>query len=147
MSRVRDYFLGSIVAEEGLYHSDLQPGNMLADPTTDTVWILDYGQMGRLNASQRAFVQSFVGACLAADATMAVEVLEQMGMQSSSYNRAGLGAAVHTAMASWEGDVTQIAPVIAKIFSLCHAHGLDIELPYMHLLKGIATFEAAASYK
>ncbi len=45
--RVLSSFLGQIL-EDGLYHADPHPGNMLID-TEGTIWLLDFGSVGRLD--------------------------------------------------------------------------------------------------
>ena len=45
--RVLASFIGQIL-EDGLYHADPHPGNMLID-TEGTIWLLDFGAVGRLD--------------------------------------------------------------------------------------------------
>ncbi|HEY2300107.1 MAG TPA: AarF/UbiB family protein [Jatrophihabitans sp.] len=41
-------FIGQVL-EDGLFHADPHPGNLLVDPT-GTIWLLDFGSVGRLDS-------------------------------------------------------------------------------------------------
>lgn len=47
------------LARHHRFHSDLQPGNLLGDPATGDLWIIDFSQVGELTADQLAVSASF----------------------------------------------------------------------------------------
>ncbi|HEX4429655.1 MAG TPA: AarF/UbiB family protein [Frankiaceae bacterium] len=49
--RVLSSFLGQVL-QDGVFHADPHPGNLLID-TTGTIWMLDFGSVGRLDGRAR----------------------------------------------------------------------------------------------
>src|SRR5262249_33418353 len=142
IDRLRNFFLSKQVFEKGSYHSDLQPGNILVDEATGGVWLLDFGQVGRLNESQRGQIKRFVFSCIDGNPKSIVNELEKMGSPSSSYEGNLLVSEIGSILTAWDHDMSHLAPVVTKVFRSCHDRGLEIDLDYLQLLKGIATFEA-----
>ena len=56
--RVLSSFLGQII-EDGVFHADPHPGNMLIDEA-GTVWLIDFGSVGRLEAVERDAMRGIV---------------------------------------------------------------------------------------
>ncbi|PWU16429.1 MAG: hypothetical protein C5B49_10500, partial [Bdellovibrio sp.] len=141
LNELKAHFMLNQVATHGFYGSDFQPGNIQIDPRNKTQ-LIDFGQMGVLNEHERQLIASFVQAYQFGQASRVVQVLEQMGAKSPTYS-------AQTAK-SLEGQVRahlnqdhghQISRSVSEIFRACGSSGLIIDLPYLQLVKGLATLE------
>ncbi|MBI2336787.1 MAG: hypothetical protein HYU97_08530 [Deltaproteobacteria bacterium] len=136
--------------EQGRYHSDLQPGNVrvqIEDDGTYKIWLLDFGQVGELSGFEQNQVREFMGSFMELNEhpDQLVNVLEQMGTKLADYDRTLLLGELIEIGTSWEADLNHLSELISRIFKACQQHGLEINLPYLQLLKGMATFEALRS--
>lgn len=133
--------------ELGVYHSDLQPGNIRLQENTDgsyKIWLLDFGQVGRLDASERDLVQDFIVQVSGQDPTEIIRVLQAMSRSEAGYDFRGLQEDVSRIVAEWSQDPARIAAMVNEIFEASSKRGLKIGIPFLQLLKGLATFEAMA---
>jgi len=138
--RIREAFFGAVAG--GFYHSDLQPGNFIYNSERDMVYILDWGQVGQLTNEEFANVAELLGGLAAGDVNAVVDAVEKMGRQREHYSRPSLEERVGELAAG--AQVLQMAtgPVFG-IFNAAAGAGLQIAMPYLHLLKGAASVETA----
>jgi len=138
--RIREAFFGAVAG--GFYHSDLQPGNFIYNSEKDLVYILDWGQVGQLTGDEFANVAELLGGLAAGDVNAVADVVEKMGWQREHYNRPSFKERVGTLAAG--AQVLQMAtgPVFG-VFNAAASTGLQIAMPYLHLLKGAASVETA----
>jgi len=120
---------------------------LLVDEQTGDDWIIDFGQVGRLDSEEQQGVMQFVAAVQGDDVETMANVLKRMSEVSGPFMRENLVADLKAIMKGWDGDTNYIADVVTKIFKACHPCGLQIKLSYLQLFKGIATFEATAQLK
>jgi ubiquinone biosynthesis protein len=143
--KIRALFLMGQILGWGFYHSDLQPGNILVDPTSKKVWLLDFGQVGELSEAQRKHLSQFIGASGGAYSKGIVEALEEMGEKQKNYEKEALVQEVQKILDSHPQIGPENTPEIVNyLFRKCHEKGLWIDLTYLQLLKGLATWEATA---
>ena len=71
---------GQMIFEDGLYHADPHPGNLLVRPD-GTLVFLDFGAVARLTPAMRGGLADMVAAVLARDATRVMAALGTMGFE------------------------------------------------------------------
>lgn len=137
--RIGDAFYRQVMT--GFYHSDIQSGNVLFDSEKDIVWLLDFGQIGKLNDQELDVIGEFVGEGTKESGRM-VSVLEKMSVDAGAYDRDGLRTELDSIIRARRGDSdAKISDEIGAIFHAAHNHGLLIKLPFLLLLKAIVTYE------
>lgn len=141
-SKLQGYLLGTQVFQEGRYHSDLQPGNLLFDEATHQIYLLDFGQMGTLSPEERAQLWEAGNQFLARHSVGLTRALEAMSDAGPTYSLQDLQGDIAAILPQWKGQPHEISPLILSLFKLCNQRGLSIRLPFLQLLKGLATFEA-----
>ncbi len=67
------------VLEDGLFHADLHPANLLITPQGDIAYV-DFGIRGRLSRGERQALLGVVAGLVARDAPLAVRHLERLGV-------------------------------------------------------------------
>ena len=146
LEMLQGYLLNQVL-QEGCYHSDMQPGNILIDPASGTAALIDFGQTGELTPEERGNVQLMINAFLEEDparrSEVIAEVLERMsGNVPSSYSRGALALDIRETLEHRAIDPANLSETIMHLFRASNRHGLVTKLAYLQLLKGLATFEA-----
>jgi ubiquinone biosynthesis protein len=144
VEKLRNLFLVKQVFERGVYHSDLQPGNILVDEETGTAYLLDFGQVGELSEGERKNLMEAGAYFVGDDAARCVEALERMAKPGPAFNKSRLVEEIRDLKEGWRlsNDLSQ---TVNGIFQACHRSDLWIDLVYLQLLKGVATLEATVS--
>ncbi|MFA4873785.1 MAG: AarF/UbiB family protein [bacterium] len=144
--RLKEVFLGWIM-QRRVYHSDLQPGNILADGSGN-ITLLDWGQVGELRPQEQQNVVALVAALAMKEADSVTDTLLAMhdsGQARGLPDEKGLRLAVARIVGSAPAIEEHLSETVSQLFRAANDHGLTIALPYVHLLKGIATLEATVS--
>ncbi|OGU16851.1 MAG: hypothetical protein A2076_00370 [Geobacteraceae bacterium GWC2_53_11] len=77
------------IFEEGLFHADPHPGNVLVLPD-GRLSLLDFGMMGELDEPMRESLTDLLAAVVKGDARLATDAYLDMAMASENVNRAAL---------------------------------------------------------
>lgn len=127
----------------GAFHGDLHAGNVLiADDGTFS--LVDLGIAGRLDATQRAALVTYLMGFAASDATLQVQAMEQFGALSKSVDREALVEALQAELARIDareaGAITfeRLGEVLGSLLRLLAERGVtlpkDLVLFFKNLL-------------
>lgn len=144
MDKIREHFMATQILQQGIYHSDLQPGNIIYDEATGKIWLIDFGQIGVLETKEQEALLQFILATQSRNAALALASLENMGVKQPNYNPAELAQSIASLMPASGAPTENISQVITPLFRACQKAGLLIDLSFLKLLKGVSTFEATA---
>ncbi len=134
------------VLEDGLFHADLHPANLLITPEGEIGYV-DFGIRGRLAPPERRAVLGALAGLLARDATLAVRHLTRLGVRIPPEGLEGfardVGAVMDRALAPRLADVPA-GRVGAGILRAARRHG--VRFPHRHalLVKALVTIEGSA---
>lgn len=136
------------VLEEGFFHADPHPGNMLwAD---GTIWLLDLGMIGRLDAETRrqlflillAFAQGDVE--LLADVSIDLSGIEgETGVDMDDYRRE-VGAVVE-ALRGRSLQEIQLVELLNRLTMISVRHGVPLPPAFVMVGKALAQVDGAVS--
>jgi predicted unusual protein kinase regulating ubiquinone biosynthesis (AarF/ABC1/UbiB family) len=130
----------------------MQPGNILVqmepgseDLDRTTLWLLDFGQMGKLTLREGFLLRRFKKHCEKRNITAMMDDLKAMAQVSpGKAGEAALKGDLESIVSRWSGSAGDATDSAVEIFRACHRRGLQIAIPFLRLLKGLITFEAAA---
>lgn len=141
-ANLSNFFFAAQTMGSGIYHSDLQPGNVLIDDETGDAWILDFGQMGRLEERNRGLLPRLAGAGLQKDLGALISVLEEIAEKKADYDKKGLEDDIRGILSRLEGGQNHVSDIATETLGACRRRNLPISPPFLHLMKGVAAFEA-----
>lgn len=79
-----------MIFEDGLYHADPHPGNIMVFPD-GSIGLLDFGMVGRLDDRLRERVQELIAALVGQDSERLSIIVSEVGAAPLSLDRAALG--------------------------------------------------------
>jgi ubiquinone biosynthesis protein len=134
------------VLEDGLFHADLHPANLLVTPAGEIAY-LDFGIVGRLSEAERHAVQGALAGMLSRDAPLALRHLTRLGVRVpaervESFARE-IGRVVEGALAPRLGDVS-VGRIGRGILAAVHRHRVVFPRKYALLVKALLTIEGSA---
>jgi ubiquinone biosynthesis protein len=128
----------------GVFHGDLHAGNVLVDPSTGRLSLVDFGIAGRLTAAQRAGLVQYLGAWAAADARGQIEAMQSFGAIERGADVEPLVRELQDELdalaARANGDVTfdQLGVTLGRLLHVLARHGFrmpkDLVLFFKNLL-------------
>ncbi len=134
------------VLEDGLFHADLHPANLLITPRQEIAYV-DFGIRGRLSREERQAVLGTLAGLLARDVALAVRHLEKLGVVIPGDRREAFAGEVarllDRVLQPRLADVPAAA-VGAGILRAARRHG--VRFPHRHavLVKALLTIEGTA---
>jgi ubiquinone biosynthesis protein len=134
------------VLEDGLFHADLHPANLLITPAGEIAY-LDFGIVGRLSPGERRHVLGALAGLLSRDAPLAVRHLAELGVSVPRERvdafAADVGRTLDAALGPVLGEVS-LARVGWGILAAVHRHRVVFPRRYALLVKALITIEGTA---
>ena len=127
------------VLEDGFFHADPHPGNLLILPG-EVIGVIDFGTVGRLETSDRLDLARLLILVVQRDTVGTVDQLVRMGIAGSRVDRIVLARELRRILLRYYGLPIQDIPVTEVMNSLepiIYKHGLRIPSDYLLLMKTI----------
>ena len=121
--RLLSSMLGQILTD-GLYHADPHPGNVLVD-ATGTLWLLDFGAVGRLDPVALEGLQGIALGFAMSDPTVLARAVRHLADDDSSTDLRALERDVGVLLGE-VGAAGGLSPeVMRQLLALMERHGLE----------------------
>ncbi|MDO5495608.1 MAG: AarF/UbiB family protein [bacterium] len=131
------------IVNEGLFHADLHPGNVFIWPD-GTVGLLDFGSVGRLDATSRRALARLLWAIDADDPVMATDSLLGIVDAPKDLDERLLTREIGGLLAKFRGGIglgTGSMEVFTDLFQLMLDHGLGVPAQLGAALRSLAALE------
>lgn len=131
------------VLEDGYFHADPHPGNLLIMPG-EVIGLMDFGTVGYLDNSDRANLVRLYIAVIQFDAEAIIEQLIRMGVASPSVDEKGLQRDLRRLLRKYYGlplKEISVADLLAEIQPIIFEYHLHIPSDYWLLLKTLVVME------
>ena len=115
-------FLGQVL-QDGIYHADPHPGNIFIDPS-GTLWMLDFGAVGRLDPVGLEGLQGIAIAFALHDAAMMARAVRHLAGDDLGVDLRALEADLATLIASFDGGGFDPA-IVRGVLEVMDRHGLQ----------------------
>ncbi|MBI2376112.1 MAG: AarF/ABC1/UbiB kinase family protein [Deltaproteobacteria bacterium] len=132
-----------MVFEDGFFHGDPHPGNVLVTPD-GRIGMLDFGLMGRLTREQRKILVELLLCVIGKNAAQLTRVVMKMGKVPPAFDRLAFEAGVSRIMERYLGvELANISSrnLIRECMDLMIAHGVRLPTEYAVLGRAAATLE------
>lgn len=134
------------VVEDGLFHADLHPANLLITPRGEVAY-LDFGIVGRLAAEERESILGALAGLLSRDAPLAVRHLGRLGVRVPPERveafALDVGRVLDGALGPRLADVS-VARIGRGLLAAVHRHHVAFPRKYALLVKALLTIEGTA---
>jgi len=131
------------VLEDGFFHADPHPGNMVVMPG-EAIGLMDFGTMGHLGPSERAnLVRLYIGV-IQLDAVAVVDQLERMGIAELRPDRSGLQRDLRRLLQKYYGvslKEVSVSELFGEIQPIIYNHHLRVPADLWLLLKTLVIME------
>ena len=131
------------VLEDGYFHADPHPGNMLIMPG-EVIGLMDYGTVGYLNSTDRAHLVRLYIAVIRFDVESITEQLIRMRIASPSVDQYGLQRDLRRLLRKYYGlPLKEISAneLLAEIQPIIYEYRLQVPSDYWLLLKTLVMME------
>lgn len=122
-----DRLLGSMLGQiltDGLYHADPHPGNVLVD-ATGTLWLLDFGAVGRLDPVALEGLQGIALGFAMSDPTVLARAVRHLADDDSSTDLRSLERDVGVLLGEVGAEGGLSPEVMRQLLALMERHGLE----------------------
>ncbi len=131
------------VLEEGFFHADPHPGNLLwAD---GRIWLLDFGMVGRLDAQTRRQLMLVMLAFVEGDIELLVDVaLDMSGADAIELDRAAYRADLEKVVGRVRGrslDEIQLVELLNQLTAISVRHGVPLPSSFVMVGKALSQIE------
>ena len=132
------------ILEEGFFHADPHPGNLLwAD---GTIWLIDFGMVGRLDAATRRQLLLVMLAFVEGDTELLVDVaLDMSGIKdSSNLDRSGYRDDLDSVLATIRGrslEEIQLVELLNQLTAISVRHGVPLPTSFVMVGKALSQIE------
>jgi ubiquinone biosynthesis protein len=134
------------VFEDGLFHADLHPANLLITPAGEIAY-LDFGISGRLSPEERHAVLGALAGLISRDAPLALRHLARLGVGVPAGRIEGfardVGRVMDRALAPRLAEVS-MGRISRGILAAVHRHRVVFPRRHALLVKALATVEGTA---
>lgn len=134
------------VFEDGFFHADLHPGNILL--TKDNrIAFLDFGIVGRMDAEERHSSMKMFVAILKCDADATVDALLELGSKSKSSNIHEFRREVREELEQWYGSSLgqyHVTHLMHKFLDIAYRHEVVMPPDLTLFAKALVTMEGTA---
>lgn len=127
------------VLEDGFFHADPHPGNLLVMPG-EVIGVIDFGTVGRLDTSDRISLARLLILVVQRDSDGIVDQLVRMGIAGHKVDRKTLSRELRRILLRYYGLPIEDIPVVEIMNSLepiIYKHQLRIPSDYLLLMKTI----------
>jgi ubiquinone biosynthesis protein len=138
--------LMKMVFEDGIFHADLHPGNILL--TKKEVAIVDFGIVGFLDDNLRNKAVRLLASLLEKDSKKMMKILLEVGEKGDKTNMILFEEDLSKVLMQWHytsPDMSKATHMLHKIFNVCLAN--DVKMPVNLVLLGKALVTAEATCK
>ncbi|MGW5683193.1 ABC1 kinase family protein [Nonomuraea sp. NPDC003754] len=125
---------------DGVFHADPHPGNIML-LSDGEVGLLDFGSVGRLDASLRASLQRFLLAMDRQDPLGVTDALLEVVPRPEDIDEAALERALGQFMARHLGPGMDSVAMFTDLFKIVSAYGLSIPPEVAAVFRALATLE------
>lgn len=125
---------------EGVFHADPHPGNMMV-LEDGSLGLLDFGSVGRLDASVRSALQRFLLALNRQDPLGVTDALLEVVPRPDEIDEAALGRALGQFMARHLGPGMDSVQLFTDLFKIVSEYGLSIPPEVAAVFRALATLE------
>ena len=130
------------VLVDGFFHGDPHPGNVLLEPSSGRVVLLDLGLMGELGEQERLDLLALVWALRTRDPGMMATVVRRLCRPTGRVDEAGFRRAVERLFyRSWVYGHGSLGGVISGLFDTLGAHQLRMRRELVMAVKAISQAE------
>ena len=131
------------VLEEGFFHADPHPGNLLwAD---GTIWLLDLGMVGRLDAQTRRQLLLVLLAFVQGDIELLVDVvLDLSGAEQEGFDRAAYRSDLDSVLETIRGrslEEIRIVELLNELTAISLRHGVQLPASFVMVGKALSQIE------
>ena len=138
---------GQMIFEDGLYHADPHPGNLLVRPD-GTLVFLDFGAVARLTPAMRRGLADMVAAVLARDAARVMAALGTMGFEptGAGHSAEAVAAFLESVHAHVLGDIN---PLNLRFDDLTLSFAMQAQADAFGQMKdaGVSVRDLAGAYR
>ncbi len=130
----------------GVFHADPHPGNLLIQPPSSWA-IIDFGQVGRLDAQMRTRLTLMLLAATKRETSMAIDLLEDVGSVSQSVDRNQLKKDLETILDKYYGTPIKhinLSRLFEEIVGLARAHNMILPRDFVLLGKSLTNIGGIA---
>ncbi len=134
------------VLEDGLFHADLHPANLLITPEGEIAYV-DFGIWGRLSGGERHALLGALAGLVGRDPSLALRHLGRLGVRVPPDRTGGFVrdvAEIMDAAVAPRLDQVALAPIGRGLMTAVRRHGVRFPHKYAVLVKALATVEGAA---
>ena len=136
------------VLEDGFFHADPHPGNMLILPN-EAIGLIDFGTVGFLDERDKANLIRLYIAIIQFDATAAVNQLIRMGIADPSVDEIGLERDLRRLLRRYKGlplkDISA-SELLAEIQPIIYEYRLRVPSDYWLLIKTLVIMEGVGKH-
>lgn len=125
---------------EGVFHADPHPGNIMV-LEDGSLGLLDFGSVGRLDASLRSALQRFLMAMDRQDPLGVTDALLEVVPRPEEIDEAALERALGQFMAKHLGPGMDSAKMFTDLFKIVSEYGLSIPPEVAAVFRALATLE------
>lgn len=132
-------FLGQVL-DDGLYHADPHPGNMLLD-ASGTLWLLDFGSVGRLDARVLNGLRGILAGVATNEMGLIARSARDLASDDGTVDLRALEADITVAVGQL-GAAGGVDPgVIGEVLQVMRRHGLRPPASMTLLARALVTLE------
>jgi ubiquinone biosynthesis protein len=131
------------IMEDGVFHADPHPGNMLIMPG-EVIGLMDFGTVGYLDNTDRTNLVRLYIAVIQFDVAAIIEQLIRMGIASPSVDEKGLRRELRRLLRKYYGislKEISVADLLSEIQPIIFEYHLQIPSDYWLLLKTLVLME------
>lgn len=136
-------FIIKEVLEDGLFHADPHPGNIVVMPG-EVIGLMDFGIVGHLTADDRANLVRLFIAVIQVDAAGIVDQLERMGIAEPQADQAALQRDLRRLLHRYQGvslEEISVGEVMGEVDPVIYNHHLRVPGDLWLLIKSMVIME------
>ena len=132
-------FLGQIL-QDGLFHADPHPGNLLMD-ADGTIWMLDFGSVGQLDAVALNGLRSVAMGIATSDAGVLARATRELAGNDLSVDLRSLEADLAGSLAQLDAGGGVDPRMLMQVLAVMHKHDMRVPTSVTLLARALLTLE------
>jgi ubiquinone biosynthesis protein len=149
LDRISDTFVRSLIKQvliDGFFHGDPHPGNVLVDPATGTIYLIDLGMVGQLSSQQRLNLVDLIFSVTNRDYEGVATTMLALSRKTAAFDepsyRAAMDRALRRLLEFSDGD--SLANGLNAVVSVVYDSGLRLDNQLTIALKALIQSEETA---